>query len=124
MQCLRRWRDEGDKMQFYNAGKYASAMLAMVIKLTYNYKANTTWLILFITFSCIATLYQLYWDLVVDWGLLQRSSRNPWLRDNLVLKKKYIYFVSMVRIFKLGARTDLCDPSHCFCIRTLLIFLS
>jgi len=111
-------------MQFYNAGKYASAMLAMVIKLTYNYKANTTWLILFITFSCFATLYQLYWDLVVDWGLLQRSSRNPWLRDNLVLKKKYIYFVSMVRTFNTMSVTwtDLCDPSHCFCIHTHTYF--
>jgi hypothetical protein len=97
LQCMRRWRDEGDRMQLYNAGKYASAMIAMAIKLTYMFQGGSTWLVLFIIFSCIATLYQLYWDLVVDWGLLQRSSRNPWLRDNLVLKKKYIYFASMVR---------------------------
>jgi hypothetical protein len=97
VQCLRRWRDEGDKRQLYNAGKYASAMLAMVVKLTYVIKQDTVWLVLFILFSCFATLYQLYWDLVVDWGLLQPDSKNRWLRDNLILKKKYIYFVSMVR---------------------------
>ena len=96
-QCMRRWRDEGDKMQLYNAGKYASAMIAMAIKLTYTLKENSTWLALFIIFSCLATLYQLYWDLVVDWGLLQRGSKNPWLRDSLILKKKHIYFLSMVR---------------------------
>ncbi|KAG0563848.1 hypothetical protein KC19_8G064200 [Ceratodon purpureus] len=95
LQCMRRWRDERDKMQLYNAGKYASAMIAVVIKLTYMFKEGPTWLVLFVIFSCFATLYQLYWDLVVDWGLLQRGSRNPWLRDCLVLKKKYIYFVSM-----------------------------
>lgn len=84
-------------MQLYNAGKYASAMIAMVVKLTYMIKQDTTWLVLFILFSCVATLYQLYWDLVVDWGLLQTASKNRWLRDNLILRKKYIYFVSMVR---------------------------
>ncbi|KAG0558028.1 hypothetical protein KC19_11G174000, partial [Ceratodon purpureus] len=94
-QCLRRWRDEGDKRQLYNAGKYASAMLAMVVKLTYMIKQDTIWLVLFILFSCFATLYQIYWDLVIDWGLLQTDSKNRYLRDNLILRKKYIYFVSM-----------------------------
>lgn len=83
--------------QLYNAGKYGSAMLAMVVKLSYTIKGDTTWLVLFIIFSCFAMLYQLYWDLVVDWGLLQPNSKNRWLRDDLILKKKYIYFVSMVR---------------------------
>jgi len=94
-QCLRRWRDEGDKKQLYNAGKYGSAMLAMVVKVSYTIKGDTAWLVLYILFSCFATLYQLYWDFVVDWGLLQPNSKNRWLRDNLILKKKYIYFVSM-----------------------------
>jgi len=97
LQCLRRWRDEGDKHQLYNAGKYGSAMLAMVVKVSYMIKEDTTWLVLYILFSCFATLYQLYWDLVVDWGLLQPNSKNRWLRDNLILKRKYLYFVSMVR---------------------------
>jgi len=95
-------------MQLFNAGKYASAMVAMVIKLTYSLRGDTTWLVLFIVFSCFATLYQLYWDLVVDWGLLQRSSRNPWLRDTLILKKKYIYFVSMVRTFHTILHDQIC----------------
>ena len=97
VQCLRRWRDERDKIQLYNAGKYGSAMVAVAIKLKYATQETTAWLVLFIFFSCLATLYQLYWDLVVDWGLLDRESKNPWLRDSLILKRKYIYFVSMVR---------------------------
>lgn len=98
VQCLRRWRDEGDKMQLFNAGKYASAMVAVAMKVTYQSKHNTTWLVLFIVFSCFAAIYQLYWDIVIDWGLLQRKSKNPWLRDSLILKKKYRYFLSMVGI--------------------------
>ena len=85
--------------QLHNAGKYASAMLAMAMKLSYMIKEDTFWLVLFVVCSCFATLYQLYWDLVIDWGLLQPDSKNRWLRDNLILKKKYIYFVSMVRKF-------------------------
>jgi hypothetical protein len=42
-------------------------------------------------------VYQLYWDFVKDWGLLQPNSKNPWLRTDLVLKRKYIYYFSMVR---------------------------
>lgn len=96
VQCMRRWRDEGDKMQLYNAGKYGSAMLAVVMKLSYATNQSTVRLVLFILASCFATSYQLYWDLVVDWGLLQRNSKNRWLRDSLVLKRKYLYFISMV----------------------------
>lgn len=37
-----------------------------------------------------------YWDLVMDWGLLRRKARNPWLRDQLLLKHNWIYFAAMV----------------------------
>ena len=83
-----------------NAGKYGSAMVAVAIKLKYASVESTAWLALFIIFSCLATLYQLYWDLAIDWGLLNPKSsenRNPWLRNSLILKRKYIYFISMVR---------------------------
>lgn len=143
VQCLRRWKDEGVKldergkseqgkdkaakdeqereeseidggksdvkenvkrrkrsnrtMHLLNAGKYGSAMVAVAIKLKYASVGSTAWLALFIIFSCLATLYQLYWDLAIDWGLLNPTSRNPWLRNSLILKRKYIYFISMVR---------------------------
>ncbi len=40
-------------------------------------------------------------DVVVDWGLLQQNSKNPWLRDNLILKRKYLYYISMVLLLLL-----------------------
>ncbi|KAL6186816.1 hypothetical protein ACLB2K_042935 [Fragaria x ananassa] len=41
-------------------------------------------------------LYGTYWDLVVDWGLLHRNSKNRWLRDKLVIPYKSVYFGAMV----------------------------
>ncbi len=73
-----------------------SAMVAVVLTLAYVSYDTSTLLVLFLLSSCCATLYQLYWDVVVDWGLLQQNSKNPWLRDNLILKRKYLYYISMV----------------------------
>ncbi|KAG9143625.1 hypothetical protein Leryth_019210 [Lithospermum erythrorhizon] len=96
MQCARRWVDEGHNSHLLNLGKYVSAMLAAGAKLAYEKdKTSVGWLCLFVIMSSTATLYQLYWDFVRDWGLLQFNSKNPWLRDELLLRRKIIYYVSM-----------------------------
>ncbi|GLJ12485.1 hypothetical protein SUGI_0191930 [Cryptomeria japonica] len=96
MQCARRWFDEGDLNHIANLGKYVSAMVAAGARLTYEKQQNMWWLSLVVITSTIATVYQLYWDFVKDWGLLSPRSKNPWLRDELILKHKFIYFISMV----------------------------
>lgn len=73
-----------------------SAMLAAGTKVAYEKESGTGWLCLVVIMSTAATVYQLYWDFVKDWGLLQSSSKNPWLRDELMLRQKLIYFFSMV----------------------------
>ncbi|GJN28846.1 hypothetical protein PR202_gb17018 [Eleusine coracana subsp. coracana] len=95
MQCARRWFDEGDINHIVNLGKYVSAMLAAGTKVAYENNSSPGWLSLVIIVSSIATIYQLYWDFVKDWGLLQFNSKNTWLRNDLILKQKYIYFLSM-----------------------------
>ncbi|KAF8779279.1 hypothetical protein HU200_002960 [Digitaria exilis] len=95
MQCARRWFDEGDINHIVNLGKYVSAMLAAGTKLAYENNDSAGWLSLVVIVSSIATIYQLYWDFVKDWGLLQFNSKNTWLRNDLILKQKYIYFLSM-----------------------------
>ncbi len=71
-------------------------MVAVVLRLAYVSHSSIALLVLFVLSSCFATLYQVYWDVVVDWGLLQQNSKNPGLRDNLILKRKYLYHISMV----------------------------
>ncbi|CAN4124722.1 unnamed protein product [Withania somnifera] len=96
MQCARRWFDEGHKSHLINLGKYVSAMLAAGAKVAYEKEKNLGWLCLVIVMSSAATVYQLYWDFFKDWGLLQCHSNNPWLRNELILRRKSIYYFSMV----------------------------
>ncbi|KAJ3700733.1 hypothetical protein LUZ61_004438 [Rhynchospora tenuis] len=95
MQCARRWFDEGDMGHLINLGKYVSAMLAAGAKVAYEREKSPGWLVLVVAMSSGATVYQLYWDFVKDWGLLQANSKNPWLRNDLILKRKFVYYLSM-----------------------------
>ncbi|KAB2009569.1 hypothetical protein ES319_D10G175400v1 [Gossypium barbadense] len=95
MQCARRWFDESDLNHLANMGKYVSAMVAAGARLTYATQSNHLWFSVVLVTSVVATVYQLYWDFVKDWGLLNPNSRNPWLRDDLILKNKSIYYLSI-----------------------------
>lgn len=95
-QCARRWFDEGDTNHLANMGKYVSAMLAAGARLTFAMQPTPLWLAMVIVTSSVATVYQLYWDFVKDWGLLNPKSKNPWLRDELILKNNNIYYASIV----------------------------
>lgn len=77
-------------------GKYVSAMVAAGARITYAKQKTELWLVVVLVTSVLATVYQLYWDFVQDWNLLNPKSKNPWLRDDLILKNKSIYYVSIV----------------------------
>jgi len=76
-------------------------MVAAGARVTYGRHDSNIMLVIVIITSVIATMYQLYWDFVKDWGFLNRNSRNAWLRDDLVLKNKSIYYMSMALNFVL-----------------------
>ncbi|XP_024986593.1 phosphate transporter PHO1 [Cynara cardunculus var. scolymus] len=101
MQCARRWFDECDVNHLANLGKYVSAMVAAGARLTYARQETHLWLIIVLVTSLIATIYQLYWDFVKDWGLLDSKSKNLWLRDELVLKKRGFYYIAIALNFVL-----------------------
>ncbi|KAK2988878.1 hypothetical protein RJ640_028645 [Escallonia rubra] len=101
MQCARRWFDECDPNHLANLGKYVSALVAAGARITYARQPTTFWMIIVLVTSLVATVYQLYWDFVKDWGLLNPRSKNPWLRDNLIMKKKSIYYMSIALNFVL-----------------------
>ncbi|KAJ1431514.1 EXS, C-terminal [Sesbania bispinosa] len=96
MQCARRWFDDSDVNHLANMGKYVSAMVAAGARVTYGRQDNHLWFAIVLITSVVATFYQLYWDFVKDWGFLNPNSRNPWLRDDLILKNKSIYYISIV----------------------------
>ncbi|KAL9293141.1 Phosphate transporter PHO1 9 [Arabidopsis thaliana] len=93
---LRRLVEEKDKMHGLNALKYLSTILAVAARTIFEMKRGTYWLTVAVTTSSIATLFNTYWDIFRDWGLMNRNSKNPWLRDKLLVPYKSIYFIVMV----------------------------
>ncbi|KEH37711.1 phosphate transporter PHO1 homolog 9 isoform X2 [Medicago truncatula] len=115
LQCLRRLLlEERNKMHGLNGLKYISTMVALSMrtidqfysdvaanKTTTEFNVSNTkglivWKILAASSSGIATVVNTYWDIVIDWGLLRRNSKNPWLRDKLSVPYKSVYFLAMV----------------------------
>ncbi|OMP03552.1 pho1-like protein [Corchorus olitorius] len=98
LQCLRRLFEEKDASQGLNALKYFSTIAALALRTIYQFQTQktTTWLVLAAASSGVATIYNTYWDIVIDWGLLRRDAANPWLRDKLIVPHKAVYFVAMV----------------------------
>ncbi|XP_072968909.1 phosphate transporter PHO1-2-like [Typha angustifolia] len=102
MQCIRRYMEEGyDINHLANGGKYVSAMVAAAVRMKYAMEPSPLWLAAVIISSTAATFYQLYWDFVKDWGFFDLRSKNAWLRDELILKNKCIYYVSIALNFVL-----------------------
>ncbi|KAG6712983.1 hypothetical protein I3843_05G120000 [Carya illinoinensis] len=96
-QCLRRLCEEQDAMQGYNGLKYFLTIVAVCMRTASSLdKKSSGWKTLAWVFSAIASIISTYWDLVFDWGLLQRQSKNRWLRDKLLIPHKSVYFGAMV----------------------------
>ncbi|XP_042057039.1 phosphate transporter PHO1 homolog 3-like [Salvia splendens] len=96
LQCLRRLYDERDPHQGYNGVKYLATILAVCARTAYTLNGGATWKIIAWITSIIATILSTYWDIVVDWGLLQSKSKNRWLRDKLLVPHKSVYFVAII----------------------------
>lgn len=78
-------------------------MVAAGARLTYAREPDSQlWFSIVLVTSVIATVYQLYWDFVKDWGFFNLKSKNFLLRDELVLKNKSIYYASIVSPFRLS----------------------
>ncbi|KAF9624823.1 hypothetical protein IFM89_014208, partial [Coptis chinensis] len=95
-QCLRRLYEEKDEMQGYNSLKYFTTIVAVCMRTAYSRQNTLTWKVMAFTSSAIAATVSTYWDIVIDWGLLQRHSKNRWLRDKLLVSQKNVYYGAMV----------------------------
>ncbi|KAL5095869.1 hypothetical protein RYX36_000196 [Vicia faba] len=95
LQCVRRLLEDKNTTHGLNGLKYISTITAVILRTSSESRKGTVWKVLAVSSSSIATVYNTYWDFVMDWGLLVRDSRNPWLRDKLLVPYKSVYFVSM-----------------------------
>ncbi|XP_047167317.1 phosphate transporter PHO1 homolog 10-like [Vigna umbellata] len=95
-QCMRQFYEEEDINRAFNSLNYLSTITAMVFRTAFELKKGRSWKVLALVTSALAVLQNTYWDIVKDWGLLQRHSKNPYLRDKLILPHRSIYFIAMV----------------------------
>lgn len=101
MQCVRRLFEEKHIAHGYNGLRYFLTIVAVVIRTAFELKKQFTWQVLALVSSVIATMFNTYWDIFVDWGLLQRKSKNMFLRDKLLVSHKSVYFAAMVMLKQL-----------------------
>lgn len=90
--------EEKDVEHVFNGLKYFSTIVAIAMRTGDDLNMGIVWKIMAAISSAVATILGTYWDIVQDWGLLQRNSKNPWLRDKLLISNKGVYFVAIVRI--------------------------
>lgn len=88
--------EERDFAHGYNGLKYFLTIIAVVIRTAFELRKKIAWKVLALLSSSIAVIANTYWDIVVDWGLLQRKSKNLFLRDKLLVLHKNVYFAAMV----------------------------
>nr|WET17601.1 SPX-EXS4 [Phoebe bournei] len=96
LQCIRRLFEEKDAMQGYNGLNYLATIIAVVMRTACDRYKGIRWKIMAGISSIVATIASIYWDIVIDWGLLQKNSKNRWLRDKLFVSHKSLYFAAMV----------------------------
>ncbi|CAH8382387.1 unnamed protein product [Eruca vesicaria subsp. sativa] len=97
LQCLRRLIEEKNPEQGYNGLKYFLTIVAVCLRTAYSIqKHQVAWRVLAAIFSVIAAIFSTYWDFIHDWGLLNRRSKNRWLRDKLLIPQKKVYFIAMI----------------------------
>lgn len=96
LQCLRRLFEERDYIHALNGLKYFSTIVAVVMRTGNDLEWGITWRIMAAASSGVATIISTYWDIVIDWGLLRRNSKNPWLREKLLISNRSVYFVAIV----------------------------
>ncbi|KAL3643896.1 hypothetical protein CASFOL_011828 [Castilleja foliolosa] len=96
LQCLRRVFEEKNVKQGFNGLKYFSTVVALVTRTMYSLRRQMLWRIMAASTSGITTIYNTYWDIVEDWGLLRKNAKNKWLRDNLLISSKAVYFIAIV----------------------------
>ncbi|KAF8050986.1 hypothetical protein N665_1835s0001 [Sinapis alba] len=97
LQCMRRLFEEKNPEQGWNGLKYFLTIVAVCLRTAYSIqKGQIAWRVLAAISSAAAAIFSTYWDFIHDWGLLNRTSKNRWLRDKLLIPQKKVYFIAMI----------------------------
>ena len=97
LQCLRRFRDSRRPLNLFNALKYSLSVAAFSFRILFVLSRWSSCLSVADLFTVGAGLFSLYWDLVMDFGLLQSPfiSKNFLLRSQLAFPSRLVYYSIM-----------------------------
>lgn len=98
LQCFRRYLDSGDWFpHLANMVKYGFSVLYYAFLSAYRINRGSTSLrSLFIMLACVNTLFSSFWDLFMDFSLIQDNSKNFLLRNELGFHAKWPYYTAMI----------------------------
>ncbi|ROW06110.1 hypothetical protein VMCG_04583 [Cytospora schulzeri] len=97
MRSLRRYRDTGNIFpHLVNCGKYTASILAGVFLSVYRIEGTNKNLGIYIAFSLINGFYTAFWDVFMDFSLLQSHAHHRYLRDITALKSRWPYYLIMI----------------------------
>ena len=97
LQCIRIGYDTGQfwcKPQMFNTIKYILSLLSAI--LAYISNSDPTKIIFWISVSTVTTIYSYYWDLKMDWNLLECSDKSILLRKYLTFAPARNYYIVIV----------------------------
>ena len=98
LQCLRRYRDGGDKWQIANACKYGSGICTSLLSLLRQGSPSAFVYGIWICSAIFSAGFAYVWDLTKDWGLMQ--SKHGFLRAKTIYPH-YFYYYAIVSNFVL-----------------------
>ncbi|XP_063729552.1 xenotropic and polytropic retrovirus receptor 1 homolog [Symsagittifera roscoffensis] len=106
-QCLRRYQSTKKCFpHIVNSGKYAVRLvyigLYTGVKLYYDQFGHHSiaWMSAYVFARLTSTVYSLYWDLKMDWGLFSCSNKDaPCLREEMVYPKRSFYYFGIITNF-------------------------
>ncbi|PKI75492.1 hypothetical protein CRG98_004162 [Punica granatum] len=96
LQCLRSLWEDRDAKHAFNCLKYFVTIVAVLMRTVSELRSREVWIVLGLVSSSLVVIMNTFWDVVVDWGLLRRHSRNSYLRDRLLVPHKSVYFAALV----------------------------
>uniref|UniRef100_A0A8C4S4D5 Xenotropic and polytropic retrovirus receptor 1b n=1 Tax=Erpetoichthys calabaricus TaxID=27687 RepID=A0A8C4S4D5_ERPCA len=104
VQCLRRYRDSRRAFpHLVNAGKYSTTFFVVTFAALYSthkarkYSDAQIFLYLWVVAAVTQSLYTLFWDLKMDWGLFDKNAgENTFLREEIVYPQKAYYYCAII----------------------------
>ncbi|KAM7535586.1 hypothetical protein Aperf_G00000096217 [Anoplocephala perfoliata] len=100
LQCLRRYRDLAIKSpmpHLMNAGKYSTTLIAIAFTSLSGLIQNKILFAFMVIARVLNSVCTTTWDLVMDWGLLDRHSKeNFMLREELVYRFRAYYYGAII----------------------------